>query len=76
MASYEPVVIAAAGTGIVGSRMGDTVLARDIPWMVDLWRQGRLLLEPLISGRWRLDQIDEAIADTRAGAARRNVIVP
>ena len=74
-ASYEPVVIAATGTGVVGSRMGDTVLARDIPWMVDLWRQGRLLLEPLISGRWRLDQIDEAIADTREGCARRNVIV-
>ena len=75
MASYEPLVVAASGTGVVGSRMGDVVLARDIPWMVDLWRQGRLLLEPLISGRWRLDQIDAAIADTRAGRARRNVIV-
>ena len=75
-ASYEPLAMAFAGTGVVGSRMGDTVLARDIPWMVDLWRQGRLELEALITGRWRLDEIDAAIADTRAGRARRNVIVP
>ena len=74
-AAYEPVALAAASTGLVGSLMGETVLARDIPWMVDLWRQGRLELEALVSRRWRLDEIDAAIADTRAGAARRNVIV-
>ena len=76
VASYEPVVMAVTGTGVIGCRMGDTVLARDIPWMVDLWRQGRLELGALITGRWRLDEIDAAIADTRAGRARRNVIVP
>jgi Zn-dependent alcohol dehydrogenase len=43
--------------------------------MVDLYRQRRLKLDELISGRWPLDRINEAIADTRAGAARRNVIV-
>ena len=75
-AAMEPVVIAATGTGIVGSKMGDTVLARDIPWMVDLWRQGRLKLEALVTRRWSLDEINEAIADTRAGGARRNVILP
>ncbi|MFV0359275.1 Zn-dependent alcohol dehydrogenase [Tropicimonas sp.] len=75
MVEYEPVMLAALGQGIVGSRMGDTVLARDIPWMVELYRQGRLKLDELVSGRWRLDQINEAIADTRAGAARRNGIV-
>ena len=60
---------------MVGSKMGDVVLARDIPWMVDLYNQGRLKLDELISGRWTLDQINEAIASTRSGAARRNVIV-
>ncbi len=75
MASYEPVVVAALGQGMLGSLMGDVVLARDIPWMVDLWRQGRLKLEELVSGRWPLAQINEAIADTRAGRARRNVIL-
>ncbi len=74
-ANYEPVNIAALGQGMVGSKMGDVVLARDIPWMVELYQQGRLKLDELISGRWKLDQINEAIANTRAGAARRNVIV-
>ncbi len=74
-AQYEPVIVAALGQGMVGTKMGDCVLARDIPWLVDLYRQGRLKLDELISGRWALEQINEAIADTRTGAARRNVIV-
>jgi len=75
MVSYEPVVVAAVAQQMIGSKMGDVVLSRDIPWMVDLYKQGRLKLDELISGRWSLDQINEAIADTRTGAARRNVIM-
>lgn len=75
MSTYEPVILAATGQGMVGSKMGDVVIQRDIPWMVDLYQQGRLKLDELISGRWRLDQINEAIADTKSGTARRNVIV-
>jgi S-(hydroxymethyl)glutathione dehydrogenase / alcohol dehydrogenase len=75
MSSYEPVMLAAMGQGMTGSKMGDVVIQRDIPWMVDLYRQGRLKLDELISGRWSLDQINEAFADTKAGGARRNVIV-
>ena len=74
-AEYEPVIIAAVGQGMKGTKMGDTVLARDIPWMVDMYGQGRLKLDELISNRWRLDQINEAIADTKTGHARRNVIM-
>lgn len=37
--------------------------------------QGRLKLDELISGRWSLDQINEAIADTNSGSAKRNVIL-
>jgi Zn-dependent alcohol dehydrogenase len=43
--------------------------------MVGLYQQGRLKLDELISGRWSLDQVNEAIADTMSGSARRNVIV-
>ncbi len=75
MAEIEPMALAYSGHRLIGSRMGDTVLARDIPWLVDLYRQGRLKLDELVSRRWRLDQINEAIADTAAGHARRNVIV-
>ncbi len=72
---YEPVIIAALGQGIKGTKMGDVVLGRDIPWMLDLYAQDRLKLDELISNTWSFDQINEAIADTKTGQARRNVIV-
>lgn len=74
-ATYAPDILASLGQSLVGTKMGDTVLARDIPWLADLYLQGRLQLDELISGRWKLDQINEAIADTKSGNARRNVIV-
>src|SRR6056297_2859020 len=74
-ARYEPVSFAYTGQSLVGSKMGEVVISRDIPWMIDMYGQGRLKLDELISNRWSLSQINEAIADTRAGNARRNVIV-
>ena len=74
-ASYEPVMMAATSQSMLGSNMGDTMLKRDIPCLIELYRQGRLKLDELISKRYRLEEINEAIADTRAGNARRNVIV-
>jgi S-(hydroxymethyl)mycothiol dehydrogenase len=74
-AEYEPVVPAFTGQSMIGSKMGDVVISRDIPWMADLYQQGRLKLDELISGRWSLDQINEAIADTKTGGAKRNVIL-
>lgn len=71
---YEPVMMAAVSQGMVGSKMGDVVIQRDIPWMVDMYQQDRLKLDELVSGRWRLDQINEAIEDTKTGSAKRNVI--
>ena len=75
MAQYEADTVASLGQGFIGSKMGDTVLARDIPWLSDLYLQGRLQLDELISNRWSLDQINDAMADTKAGKARRNVIL-
>ncbi|MDU9002937.1 Zn-dependent alcohol dehydrogenase [Sedimentitalea todarodis] len=72
---YSPMGMSYQGQGLIGSKMGDTVIQRDIPWMVDLYQQGRLKLDELISGRWTLDQINEAIADTKTGSAKRNVIL-
>ena len=73
--SYAPDILASLGQSLIGTKMGDTVLSRDIPWLADLYLQGRLKLDELVSGRWSLDQINDAMADTKSGAARRNVIV-
>ena len=74
-AKYNPGAMAASGQGMIGSKMGDVVISRDIPWMVDLYEQGRLKLDELVSGIWPLEKINEAIADTKTGSAKRNVIV-
>lgn len=74
-AEYQPVIQAFMGQGMVGSKMGDVVIQRDIPWMVDLYQQGRLKLDELVSETFSLDQINTAISETKAGKARRNVIV-
>ena len=75
MSTYEPVMIAATGQGMIGSKMGDVVIARDIPWLVDMYQQDRLKLDELVSQTWALEEINAAIADTKTGAAKRNVIV-
>lgn len=72
---YEPVIVAATNQKMLGSRMGEAVIRRDIPQLVTLYRQGRLKLDELITGRYPLERINEAIAETAAGRARRNVIV-
>ncbi len=73
--SYDPTTLASMNQTIAGSRMGRTVLARDIPWLIGHWRGGRLKLAELVTGRYPLTGINDAIAATRAGLARRNVIV-
>ena len=75
MAQYEPVVLAYMSQGMTGSKMGDVVIRRDIPWLADLYAQGRLKLDELVSNRYPLEQINAAIADTNAGHAKRNVIL-
>ena len=70
---YDPTTLAAMNQRIIGARMGRAVLARDIPWLIGHWRAGRLKLAELVSGRYALEEINAAIAATRAGAARRNV---
>lgn len=71
----EPVVLAATSQRFLGSNLGNAVISRDIPALAGFYRQGRLKLDELVSRRWRFEEINEAIADSRAGGALRNVIV-
>ncbi|MGR3453890.1 Zn-dependent alcohol dehydrogenase [Pseudooceanicola sp.] len=73
--TFSPLAMAGQGQGYSGSMMGDVVVKRDIPWIIDLYKQGRLKLDELISGRYSFDQINDAIENTKTGAARRNVII-
>ena len=49
--------------------MGSTRLDIDVPALIDLYRQGRLKLDELVSGRFPLEKINEAIEGVTKGAA-------
>jgi len=55
--------------------MGSTRLRVDVPKLVVLYEQKRLKLDELITSRYRLDQINEAISSVNQAEALRNVIV-
>jgi Zn-dependent alcohol dehydrogenase len=46
-----------------------------MPAMVELYRAGILKLDELVTGRFGLDEINEAMAATRRGKGLRSVIV-
>ncbi len=73
--AIEAIDIADGEQRVIGSKMGSTRLATDIPRLVDLYRGGRLKLDELITARYPLEQINAAIAEVRRGSALRNVIV-
>jgi D-arabinose 1-dehydrogenase-like Zn-dependent alcohol dehydrogenase len=60
---------------VIGSFMGSTRLRVDVPKLVDLYLHGRLKLDELITARYPLEQINEAIAAMETGEVLRNVIV-
>jgi len=60
---------------IMGAFMGSTVLSVDIPRYVSLYQRGQLKLDELITARYPLEKINEAIEAVEKGQALRNVIV-
>lgn len=73
--AIEPVVLAATSQRFLGSNLGNAVVGRDIPLLAGHYRAGRLKLDELVSNRYPLAAINEAIAEARAGRALRNVIL-
>ncbi|MQA00518.1 MAG: zinc-binding dehydrogenase [Dehalococcoidia bacterium] len=61
---------------LVGSFFGSAQLQYDIPRLVDLYMDGKLLIDELVSKRRPLGEINEAFADMEAGAVARSVMDP
>ena len=74
MSQIEPLKITAEARQIIGSYLGSAVPAVDIPLYEEMWREGRLPLEKLITAHITLDQINEAMDELDAGRAVRQVI--
>jgi S-(hydroxymethyl)glutathione dehydrogenase / alcohol dehydrogenase len=59
---------------IQGTSMGGNRFRVDMPRLLELWRQGRLKLDHLISGQVKLEEINEGFAMLKSGAPVRNLI--
>jgi Zn-dependent alcohol dehydrogenase len=73
--AIEPVILATTSQSLLGSYMGSSVLKKDIPILIDLYQQGRLKLDELVTRQYSLSEINEAVNDVKLGNTRRNVIV-
>ncbi|WP_123662696.1 alcohol dehydrogenase catalytic domain-containing protein [Actinocorallia herbida] len=59
---------------LMGTQGGDANPARDLPLLVDLYRQGRLNLDSLATERVSLDAVNDAITRVRTGQVARSII--
>ncbi|QIE54407.1 zinc-binding dehydrogenase [Pikeienuella piscinae] len=75
MSTFDPLTLADCGQRIIGSKMGSSVIERDIPALVRAYLAGRLKLDELVTGRFPLEDVNEALDRTRAGIGVRNVIM-
>lgn len=75
IAGFEPLTVANDCQVVLGSKMGSSRIRSDIPKLVALYQEGRLRLDELITGRYPLEEINQAIGAVNRGEALRNVIV-
>jgi alcohol dehydrogenase len=71
----SPLNLVAEERTIKGSYIGTCVPSRDIPRYVDLYRQGKLAVDRLMTGKLTLDEINEGFDMLHEGKAVRQVIV-
>lgn len=71
---FQALDIADNALRILGSKMGSVRMPLDVQMLAQWYLQGRLKLDELISGRYPLERINEAIASAAGGEALRNVI--
>lgn len=61
------------GKSITGSVMGGVTLRRDIPKYMEMYRNGQIDIDALLTKRFTLDQIKEALIDS-CGDSLKNVV--
>lgn len=74
-ATIDPVTMASLNQSLLGSKMGTSTIATDIPELVDCYQNGELMLDELITRTCTLDEINDAIDAVKRGEAVRNVII-
>ncbi|MER8005953.1 Zn-dependent alcohol dehydrogenase [Streptomyces sp. NPDC094149] len=59
---------------ILGCRYGSSRPQRDIPLYAELYRQGRLMLDELVTATYPLEDFEKAVGDAEAGRVARAVL--
>jgi alcohol dehydrogenase len=72
--NLAPVSLVASERTVKGSYFGSSIPSLDVPRYLDLFRQGRLPVEKLLSGTIKLDQINEGFDRLAEGSVIRQVI--
>ena len=75
MFPLPPVNLVAEERTVKGSYIGTCVPSRDIPRYIDLYRQGKLAVNRLMSGRLKLEEINQGFDLLSEGKAVRQVVV-
>ncbi|GAA1200506.1 alcohol dehydrogenase catalytic domain-containing protein [Brevibacterium paucivorans] len=75
LSQIHPLTLTAEARTVVGSYLGSAVPSRDIPKYEQMWRDGKLPVEELVSGIVRLDDINVAMDTLADGQAVRQVIL-
>ena len=75
MLSIPAVSLVAEERVLRGSYLGSSVPARDLPKFIDLYRQGRLDVERLLTHRLALDEVNEGFDRLARGEAVRQAVV-
>ncbi len=70
----NPTLHFVSASTLVGSYLGSVVPSRDIPRYEQLWREGRLPVEELVTSKIGLDGLNEALDTLANGRAIRQVV--
>ena len=73
-AQIDPLVMTSEARRLHGSYLGSSIPDKDIPKYEELWREGKLNAEGLISSHIKLEDINEAMDNLSEGMALRQII--
>ncbi len=73
--TFNPLALSDGSRRILGSKMGQCDIRKDIPHLIGLYREGKLKLDELITARLPFDAINTAMDNVRNGIGLRNVII-
>lgn len=71
----DPTSLASGSQRVVGSKLGDTNVKRDIPILINLYRSGQLKLDELITHHFAFDDLNQAMGVARRGEGLKTVLL-